>query len=372
MKNKIIQEQRIKGYFIQAAKDMLKGEGLKSISVRNIADQAGYSYATLYNYFKDIKDLLFECIQDFQNECEEFVVKETSRTPRGVDKIKAISKAYVKYFVQYPGIFELFYLEKETDIESKQPTSELICSFLDKLCADEWDYCIKEEIVSIGNANMMKDILKYQIPGLLLFYLNRRSPSDYKDFIAQLETQLDRIVKVEVPIKKSKLLEPEILNFLFEEEENLLCFIHYTKDESIANRILSEGFLYTESFYNTAEQVTSDKLDLMYKHNMFKYYGSYIIVINISKEVSSFYFEVLKKNPKIRANVENILTEVPPKMNDNNDKVYLLPIQYIKGYVNYETGKIVTNSKYNPKYNSPVFAENIKQLEKEFGISNQK
>ena len=41
MQKKEIQEQRIKGYFIEAAKEMLKGEGLKSISVRNIAERAG-------------------------------------------------------------------------------------------------------------------------------------------------------------------------------------------------------------------------------------------------------------------------------------------------------------------------------------------
>ncbi len=71
MERKQIQEQRIKNYFIQATKDLLKGEGLRTVSVRNIADRAGYSYATLYNYFKDVKDLVFECVKDFQEECEE-------------------------------------------------------------------------------------------------------------------------------------------------------------------------------------------------------------------------------------------------------------------------------------------------------------
>ena len=64
MDKKIIQEERMKGYFIQATKEILKGEGLRAASVRNIADQAGYSYATLYNYFKDIKELIFVCIKD--------------------------------------------------------------------------------------------------------------------------------------------------------------------------------------------------------------------------------------------------------------------------------------------------------------------
>jgi len=105
MGNKEIQEQRMKNYFIQATKEILKGEGLKCISVRNVADRAGYSYATLYNYFKDIKDLIFECVVDFQQECEEFVKAESKKSSAGKEKIKAVTTAYIKYFIQYPGIF---------------------------------------------------------------------------------------------------------------------------------------------------------------------------------------------------------------------------------------------------------------------------
>jgi AcrR family transcriptional regulator len=197
MANKTKQEQRMKGYFIQAAKEILKGEGLKSVSVRNIADQAGYSYATLYNYFKDLKGLFFECIKDFQDECEEYIIKETKNIPQGVDKIKAISKAYAKYFIQYPSVFELFYLEKISDIEGKQSISNLICDFHDRLCAKDWEYCIKEDMVTLGQANSMRSVLKYQIPGLLLLYLNRTNPIDYSDFMIILDKQLERIIKTE-------------------------------------------------------------------------------------------------------------------------------------------------------------------------------
>ncbi len=58
MENKEIQELRVKGYFVQAAMELSKGEGLKSSSVRNFEERAGYSHASLYNYFKDIKDLI--------------------------------------------------------------------------------------------------------------------------------------------------------------------------------------------------------------------------------------------------------------------------------------------------------------------------
>ena len=361
MANKAIQEQRMKGYFIQAAKEILKGEGLKSVSVRNIADQAGYSYATLYNYFKDLKGLFFECIKEFQDECEEYVVNETKKVPRGAEKIKAISKAYAKYFIQYPSVFELFYLEKISDIEGKQSISDLICDFHDRLCAQEWDYCVKNEIVGLGQANSMRSILKYQVPGLLLLYLNRSNPVDYAEFMTILDKQLEKIVKTEYVNKKVRLFEDDIIDFILEDHLNKVCYVHYTKDEKVVQQILSEGFKYVDSFHQTAIQVYNDRHDLVYKHSMFKNYGKYVLVINISTDIYNFYSNGLKKDSKIKYHIENILTEQHPITNENGELVYILPTQFIKGYINHETGEMVTNPKFDPNYNPIVFAENLKQ-----------
>lgn len=194
MERKQIQEQRMKSYFIQATKDLLKGEGLRMVSVRNIADRAGYSYATLYNYFKDVKDLVFECVIDFQEECEELILTETKDSPQGLEKLKAITKSYIKYFVQYPGIFELFYTEKVTELQNKQQTVEMINTFLDKLTNDEWNYCISKNLVSMDEAILKRDQLKYLVTGLLLLYISRRHPSSYQDFINDVETQLNSVL----------------------------------------------------------------------------------------------------------------------------------------------------------------------------------
>ena len=149
MEKKEIQEQRMRMYFIEATKDLLKGEGLKSVSVRSIADRAGYSFGTLYNYFKDINDLIFLCVKDFQEECEQFVDARKQNSQPGIESVKKITKAYVEYFIEYPGIFELFFLERMSGMGNKQPTAELIYSFLDRLCAADWDTAIK---VNMGSA----------------------------------------------------------------------------------------------------------------------------------------------------------------------------------------------------------------------------
>ena len=138
--------------------------------------------------------MIFECVKDFQDECEEFVKKETKRSARGIEKIKAITKYYMKYFIQYTGIFDLFFLEKISDISSRQPTIELIDTFLDRLCSEEWVYCVNNNIVSVEEMNMKKDELKYSSTGLLLFYLNRISPDSYDRFLDITNRQLDTIL----------------------------------------------------------------------------------------------------------------------------------------------------------------------------------
>lgn len=191
MDKKALQEQRMRGYFIQATKELLRGEGLKSVSVRNIADHAGYSYATLYNYFRDVKDLIFECVKDFQEECESLVKEETRTLPRGRDRLKGIVNSYIKYFIQYPGIFELFFIESVSDIGTQRKTVDVIYRFLDGLLSDEWEYCIDNSIFSREEADNKNDQLRYCITGMLLFYLNRKTPETYDEFVVSIEKNLN-------------------------------------------------------------------------------------------------------------------------------------------------------------------------------------
>jgi AcrR family transcriptional regulator len=195
MGRKEIQEQRMKDYFIQATKEILKAEGIGAVSVRSIAEKAGYSFATLYNYFKDVKDLVFFCVKDFQKECEDYIESKMGKAGRGEAKIKAIALAYVEYFVQYPGVFELFFIEKMSAIGSNKASADSIVSFLDHLCKDELKYCIDEGIYTRKEAEALMAELKALTTGALVIYLNRNYPETHGDFIKRINQQLDRITK---------------------------------------------------------------------------------------------------------------------------------------------------------------------------------
>jgi AcrR family transcriptional regulator len=193
MKNKDVQEKRMKGYFIQATKEILKSEGIKHVSVRSVADRAGYSYTTMYNYFKDLNDLVFYCVEDFFDECKDFAGEKVASTPNGVEKLKSKIVAYADYFIEYPGIFELFFLERMGDLQQKQSAIDLISLSLDRVCEEEWIYCLDHDLVKFKDAELIKNQIRYIVAGLLLFYLNRITPTTYSVFKQRLTAQLDAV-----------------------------------------------------------------------------------------------------------------------------------------------------------------------------------
>ena len=191
---KEIQEQRMRAYFIESTKGLLRSEGLKSVNVRSVAENAGYSYATLYNYFKDLNELIFECVKDFQGECETLITAKTGQLEHGKGKIAIIVQEYITYFTEYPGIFELFFTERMTNMGKQKSTSELIYTFLDRLCDEEWTFCINHGQLTTEEVVGKKKQLRYAVMGLLLFYLHRMQPDSYADFSVEVNEQVNKII----------------------------------------------------------------------------------------------------------------------------------------------------------------------------------
>jgi len=188
--NKELQESRIRGYFIEAAKETLKGEGIKALSVRTVAERAGYSFATLYNYFKDLNELIFICVKDFMDECEAYINEQSSTMQPGKERLRVRMWAYITYFTQYPGIFEVFLVERINDIGGKQPTARMIYEFTDRIGLDDFTYLEQEGIIDHKTAELVKLNIRNSITGLMLLYNNRLQPSDYLEFKAMAEKQI--------------------------------------------------------------------------------------------------------------------------------------------------------------------------------------
>ena len=54
-----IKRSRMMKYFIDAANKIINTQGIDAVNIRDTADLAGYSSATLYNYFDNLTHLVF-------------------------------------------------------------------------------------------------------------------------------------------------------------------------------------------------------------------------------------------------------------------------------------------------------------------------
>jgi len=159
-----------------------------------IADRAGYSYATLYNYFKDINDLVFLCVHDFYAECLQHVKDHAKKNEKGTKRLKASIRAYADFFVQYPGIFGLFFMENLGSFSDKKNVAGLIASSLDAVCEEEWNYCISKGVFKADDVELIKSQIRHCTLGLLMLYLNQRTSYPYSEFIHQLNTLVNGIM----------------------------------------------------------------------------------------------------------------------------------------------------------------------------------
>ena len=102
-----IKRQRIAQIFVDTAIKQIKLEGIEALSVRKIAEETGFSYATIYNYFADFNALLWTCKKQMINELTSFMlVQDIDASKAGVH---ALFKRYVHYFLDHPHIFRFFY-----------------------------------------------------------------------------------------------------------------------------------------------------------------------------------------------------------------------------------------------------------------------
>lgn len=199
---------------------------------------------------------------------------------------------------------------------------------------------------------------------LIKTYLERNGLSNEEVEKGDVIRILEKLRKTEhnEKVTKDKMLDRKFSHFLFEDYDKIKLFLHYTAKESVAKKIIREGFKFVNSFYKTAENIYNDELFLIHRHHEHKQFGNFVIVICISKDIYNYYSEELSKIKAKNTAVEQLLTEQSPFTDENSDDTYLLPKQYIKGFFNYIEGTIVKNPEYNYSYRSPKFDENLKKL----------
>jgi len=133
--------QRIKAYFVNAAKEIIVSEGVQHVSVRRIAQGCEYSYGTIYNYFDDLDALLAQAKGAIIADIVAHMGNDVQDEPYGVEDIKAVSRQFVDFFIDNRNIYDFLY---NHHLEANAP------SMFDGLDIGETGYSMYDGLVDAG------------------------------------------------------------------------------------------------------------------------------------------------------------------------------------------------------------------------------
>src|SRR5699024_10984032 len=118
MVKKELQRKRTMTYFINAADKIIKEEGIKNVTIRKVADIAGYNSATLYNYFENLDHLIFLAaigqIKDYVLALPQYL----KDADNALDKFLKVRECFCHYSYKEPEIYyAIFFANLDNDFE---------------------------------------------------------------------------------------------------------------------------------------------------------------------------------------------------------------------------------------------------------------
>lgn len=110
MKKKEIQMRRMWKYFVEATAEIMEEEGLENVTIRKIADKAGYNSATIYNYFSEISHLIFFASMKFLKPYTDEVTTYIQAGKDPIEKYLLSWECFCKHSFKQPQIYHAVFI----------------------------------------------------------------------------------------------------------------------------------------------------------------------------------------------------------------------------------------------------------------------
>ncbi len=127
---------------IDAAEKLFFSKGYDNVSMSEIAKEADMARATIYQYFKNKKDInLYEMFEKIPEDLT------------GIENIRALSKTYYQFYKEHTGYYNAYYHSGAFEYEDSPYLEEL-----KKLRKKNFQYVIKAIKKGFKDGTIRKDI----------------------------------------------------------------------------------------------------------------------------------------------------------------------------------------------------------------------
>lgn len=194
--NKEIQRKRVMLYFINATNELINEEGISNITLRKVADKAGYNSATLYNYFENLEHLIFYAAMKNMKDYTLALDNYLKGAQNAMDRFLKIWECFCNYSFDDPEIYNIiFFPNLNKDMEHY--LEEYYRLFPDEIASSDESVstmllkgdiyqrnettiidCVKEGFIESKDINKLNEIIIFIYEGMLRKVLRNKISYD--------------------------------------------------------------------------------------------------------------------------------------------------------------------------------------------------
>ena len=98
-------------YFVEATVEIIEEEGIKHVTIRKVADRAGYNSATIYNYFSELSHLIFFASMKMLKSYTDDVTIYINEGKNSYEKYMLAWICFCKHSFERPDLFHAVFIK---------------------------------------------------------------------------------------------------------------------------------------------------------------------------------------------------------------------------------------------------------------------
>ncbi len=113
------EREQLRQEILDAARELFVKEGFENVSMRRIAEKIEYSPTTIYLYFQDKADLLFQICEETFAKLTDEMEAITKEAEDPVEALKRGCRAYVNFGLRYPNHYRVTFINHPGRLEGQ-------------------------------------------------------------------------------------------------------------------------------------------------------------------------------------------------------------------------------------------------------------
>jgi AcrR family transcriptional regulator len=126
VRKKELRSEETKKMILNAARKLFSKKGYDAVTMREIAKEAGCSHTTIYLYFKDKEQLLYQLSMPTLHALHQQLqqIASINMLP-AEDKLKKVSREYILFGLNNRNMYDIFINAKSSRVDEDEPELEI-------------------------------------------------------------------------------------------------------------------------------------------------------------------------------------------------------------------------------------------------------